>query len=311
MRPTPVYIHSSWRTSSTYLWAKFRGRPDTCCYFEPLNEHLATATPAFIDAFEPWSYANHPKLDAPYLDEFRPLLGSDGLVGFPTRLSYEQYRADRHADLVGLKAYFVELDHHARSLGKTAVFGCVRTDLRLDWFRHHLDGVHIVLRRDPRRQFISFLNQAVNGNRYFLERGWIILGANRDDTAFAPLRRIIDVPAFDGPAPDRDDFYARLAWTTEWTTLYMISYFLHGLAARALETTNVDLVIDIDHLSRDPAAAVETEHKIEALTGAVLSLADCRVERYDKHLGWSAPFFATVEAQVIALRDVRSYVRSP
>jgi hypothetical protein len=38
-----IFLHSSWRAASTCVWAKFRQRPDTYCYFEPLNEHLFTS----------------------------------------------------------------------------------------------------------------------------------------------------------------------------------------------------------------------------------------------------------------------------
>src|ERR1035438_1608919 len=55
-----IFLHSSWRAASTYVWAKFRQRPDTYSYFEPLNEHLFTATAEVIDGFRPWSFANHP-----------------------------------------------------------------------------------------------------------------------------------------------------------------------------------------------------------------------------------------------------------
>lgn len=296
----PVFLHSTWRTGSTYLWAKFRARADTCCYFEPLNEHLADATPAFVDAFEPWPYANHPALDAPYLEEFRPLLQSGGGVpGFPAHLSYGHYRLDAAMPQPDLAAYFDSLDRHARERGKTPVFGCVRTGLRVGWFKRHIAGAHIVIRRDPRRQFISCLAQAVKGNRYFLERGLVILGANRDDPAFAPLLSLVDLPASWGPPDQRDALNARQAWTAPWDTLYAVTYALHRLAERSYAAA--DLLIDIDRLSEDPGAIPRAERDLQELTGAAISLADCAIERYDRHLATSAAAFAAIEAHVGAL----------
>ena len=303
MRPTPVFLHSGWRTGSTYVWSKFRARPDTCCFFEPLNEHLADATPAFVDAFAPWAYANHPHLAAPYLEEFRPLLAPGGGVpGFPAELGYGRFRCDRSADLPSLARWFETLLRHADRGGKTAVFGCVRTVLRLDWFRHHCPGIHILIQRDPRRQFVSCLTQAVNGNKYFLERGPVILAHNPHDPAFAPLRRLLELPETEhGDIPEEE--FRRRAWTTDWTRLYMVFFALHRLADLTRHADSIDLVIDIDRVSSDPAARAAAEGAIEDLTGAPLSLADCRVERYDKHLRWSGPFFAELETRAAPLID--------
>lgn len=96
-----IFLHSSWRAASTYVWSKFRQRPDTYCYFEPLNEHLFTLTPGVVDHFVPWSFANHPALEAPYLEEFRPLIRRQGNGGipalgvpnFPAHLTFGQYCA--------------------------------------------------------------------------------------------------------------------------------------------------------------------------------------------------------------------------
>jgi len=297
----PVFLHSSWRTGSTYVWAKFRPLADAYCYFEPLNEHLATATQSFIDTFGPWTYANHPQLEAPYLEEFRPLIASEGGVpDFPGALTYGHFAADRGDHLPALEAYFSKLRVFAESRNKSPVYGCVRTDLRLGWFRHHLAGVHIAIRRDHRRQFISYLNQAVQGNKYFLERGWVILGANRDNPVFAPLIKLFDVPAYEGPPEGRDKFYAQFSWYTEWSKLYTIFYLLHLLAMKSLNSVTMDLSIDLDDLTANPHKVPEVEEKLAVLTGATISFADCRMETYDAHREkWAA--FAQLEADITAL----------
>jgi hypothetical protein len=298
-RPSaPIFLHSSWRTASTYVWAKFRALPQTYCYFEPLSEDLASVTPWLLDEFVPWSFARHPQLDAPYWEEFRPLLGKlPGVPLYPAELTYRRYRADRSAHLPELEAYFGRLLDYADARAKIPVFGCVRTSLRLDWFRHHLPGVHLFIARDHRRQFLSYLRQAANGNPYFLERVWVILGNNRTDPAFAPLHQVIDIPDFDGPPRQCTARYAMRARTAEANELYRIFYYLHLLTLRDLGT-NYDLLIDIDKVSCDPAAIDEVESKIAALTGMAISFADCKIETYDEQLSWSSPFFAALEAEV-------------
>jgi len=303
-----IFLHSSWRTGSTYVWAKFRPLREFYCYFEPLNEHLVTATESFINTFAPWSYATHPKLDAPYLDEFRALLGSSGgLDGFPAELTYGHYVADRTGYFPDLEAYFARLDGFAKAQRKIPVFGCVRTNLRIDWFCHRLRGVHIFILRNHRRQFISYLNQAVNGNRYFLERVWVILGRNKDDPRFEPLRKLIEIPAYDGPGEDHDRFYARQAWNTPWPELYTIFYFLHLLEMKNLGVANIDLLIDLDALTAYPDKAAGIERKLTALTGAAISFSDCHIEMYQPILDGVIPSFERLECQIgAALNEIHN-----
>jgi len=284
----PVFLHSNWRSSSTYVWAKFRSLPDATCYFEPLNEQLAMATQRDVDAFVPWAFANHPDLDHPYFEEYRPLLAEGGGVpGFPADLVYGRYRLGGGDEVPCLAAYFHQLDQFARDRGSVPVFGLVRSSLRLPWFRRHLPGVHIFIRRHPRCQFVSALRQAVKGNGYFLERPWRIFAANRCDPAFAPLRAIFG-EAMDCPADP--------------TELYLIFHFLHRLAMRDV-ATNCDLVLDVDALSGDGAAIAEAERRVAALTGFALSFADCRPEPYSDNLDWSAEGFAGLESLAEGLLD--------
>jgi hypothetical protein len=297
----PIFLHSSWRTASTYVWAKFRALSQTYCYFEPLNEDLARADDWLVDHFVPWSFARHPPLDQPYFEEYRPLLGRvGGVPGFPRELAYGHYLADHKQPLPELRTYFSRLIALADSYAKVPVLGCVRTSLRVDWFRHHLPGVHLFIARDHRRQFLSYLRQAANGNPYFLERVWVILGNNQDDPAFAPLRKIIDVPFFDGSPQLRDARYERRARTAGSNELYQIFYYLHLLTLKTLKGT-CDLIIDVDRMSEDEDFARQTEAKIAALTGIAISFADCKIERYAAQLDWSAEFFAKLEEQVEGL----------
>ncbi len=299
MLRTPVYLHSSWRTGSTYVWAKFRALSEAYCYFEPLNEHLAKEGESFIDGFVPWAYAHHPKLETPYLEEYRPLLNRHGgIAGFPAHLTYGSFRANRSADFPELESYFGRLSDFARGFDKVPVFGCVRTGLRVDWFRHHLKGAHIFLLRDPRRQFVSYLNQAANGNPYFIERCWVILGNNQDDPAFAPLRELIAIPAYEGGSDQRDMFYRQTTYQSEWADLYIIFYFLHLLTLKGLLADSFDLMIDLDQMSHDKAAVSKAEADIADLTGAAISFADCKIESYADQMKSAAAGFAALERKV-------------
>ena len=296
-----IFLHSSWRAASTYVWAKFRQRPDTYCYFEPLNEHLFTLTAEIIDRFRPWSFANHPALQAPYLEEFRPLIGpGGGIPGFPAHLTFGRYCATSADSLPELEVYMADLARLAARLGRRPVYGFVRTDLRVGWFRARMPGAHIFIRREPRRQFLSMLRQAVQGNPYFLQRGVVILRQNMEAPAFAPLLSAIELPALLESSGLREAFRGKLVDETVLRRLYFIFYFM-WLLARQFGEPQCHLAIDIDRLSLDDSYRRETENRLGDLVGRAISFADCRVERYDENLGWSAPQFEALERDIEAL----------
>jgi hypothetical protein len=299
-----IFLHSSWRASSTYVWAKFRQRPDTYCYFEPLNEHLFTLTAEVIDRFVPWSFANHPELEAPYLEEYRPLIDrvspGGGIPGFPAHLTFGRYCATSDDPLPELEAYLNDLAKLAGRLGRRPVYGFVRTDLRVGWFRARMPGAHIFIRREPRRQFLSILRQAVQGNPYFLQRGVVILRHNMEAPAFAPLLATIELPALLESSGLREAFRGKLVDETVLRRLYFIFYFM-WLLARRLGEPQCHLVIDIDRLSLDESYRREIEDRLGDLVGIAISFADCRVERYDENLSWSAAQFEALEREIEAL----------
>jgi hypothetical protein len=296
-----IFLHSSWRAASTYIWAKFRRLPQAYCYFEPLNEHLATISKAFIDGFRPWEFANHPPLDAPYLDEFRALIGPNGgISGFPARLVFGRYCAECDASLPELEDYMDGLERMAARRGRRPVYGFVRTDMRVGWFRTRMPGVHIFIRREPRRQFLSMLRQATQGNSYFLERGLVILQHNKEDTLFAPLLSALNSPSSLSSSALHNLLRDGSTQEASLARIYLIFYFMR-LCARERGEVYCDLVIDVDRLSFDESYRRDIEIRITELTGMSISLSDCRVQRYDQTLAWSGHFFDAMEHEISAL----------
>lgn len=298
----PLYLHSSWRSSSTYVWAKYRPDPRTYCYFEPMAEHLRTADAAVLCGVS-WTYANHPPLDAPYRAEFLPLLDPmDGIRGLPPQGPYVRYRLEAEESAPEWERYFHILTDYANSLGRFPVFGLVRTSLRVGWFRAHLDGAHVYIQRQPRAQFLSMLRQQSKGTPYFLERGSVILGNNRDDPVFAPLCERVGLPVYDGPPDGIDQFYLAHARQCDPSTLYAIFYYIHQLAARRLDGA-CDCVLDVDRMAADPDFRAMAERRMAELTGVEASFADCRPEPYDSHLSSenAVTLFGEIEREMDAL----------
>jgi len=297
-----VYLHSSWRSSSTYVWSKFRERNETCCYFEPLAEHLGCAAPAVLSGVS-WSYANHPPLSAPYREEFLPLLLPEGGIrDFPEQSPYRQFRLDVCASRPDLIKYFAALSSHARGLDRIPVFGLVRTALKVRWFRTAIAGVHLYVMRNPRMQFLSLLHQSEKGTPYFLERPMVILGCNRDDPVLAPACEHLLLPPFEGPPSECEAFYMRYARQAGMEANYAAFHYLH-LAAKSQLNGFDDCVIDVDAIAVSEVARSDAERRVARLTGFDLSFADCRPERYDSYLGGpkAGDFFTPIEAAMTAL----------
>jgi hypothetical protein len=301
-----IFLHSSWRAASTYVWAKFRQRSDTYCYLEPLNEHLFGLTPEVVDRFVPWSFAHHPPLDAPYLEEFRPLIGGNGsesgfgIRRFPAHLTFGRYCATSDDSLPELENYLADLASLAACRGRRPVYGFVRTDMRVAWFRARMQGTHVFIRREPRCQFLSMLRQAVQGNPYFLQRGPVILRHNIVAPAFAPLLAAIDLAALPDSPGLSEAFRSKRVDEKLLRSLYFIFYFMWRLA-RQVGEAQCDLAIDIDRLSQDEAYRRDIEIRLGDLVGMDISFSDCRVERYDASLSWAARQFEALEREIESL----------
>ena len=311
MPPAAIFLHSSWRSASTYVWSKFRSQRNTLCYYEPLNENLAVMTAEMANKSLPWLFSGHPILDRPYYEEYRSLLMAEGGISdFPLSYIYKNYFLNRDDPAPPLQAHFGRLQAEARRQGNTPVFGMVRSTHRLAWFRRHCPGVHVFVYRDPRRQFVSYLHQATRGNVYFLLRPWVILENNCGAPAVAPLCALLGCPAADAPVEERAAFWSERGRTLNLTELYILFYTLHRIAMRDVPAA-CDMVIDVGAMGGDPGVIARTEREIAERTGFSLSFADCRPVVGDDRMEWPAEQFAALESLVENLLAIGPGPSSP
>jgi hypothetical protein len=271
----PIFVHSGWRCSSTYVWHRFRAVPEVMAYYEPWHEQLAWLTPERIARERPaTSGLRHPNEGLPYLSEFADLLRPDGGVdGFEARLALDDYFLPPEQEDPGQAAYVETLIAAARRQDRTPVLACCRTLGRIGWLRRRFGGTHIVLIRDPVQQWRSFYSLRKRARpTYFELCQYVILseaacgeaGARRlgltagkgelGDRIRAVRKRLKRAPA-------RVSFAAFLA-------VYVLSY----VAA----LPRADLVIDVDRLGGDPEYARTMATAIQVLTGVKLDFSDCR-----------------------------------
>lgn len=276
-----IFLHSSFRSGSTWFWSRFRAASGVCAFYEPFHEQKFDLTPASLVADRPEGWASgHPVLDAPYNAEYLPLLGPQGGVAFyRRRFAYEAYYAtDRDR---AEKAYIDFLVGHAGRLGSRAVLGFKRSFGRLKRLKAQSGGLHVVTLRNPWDQWVSFAEQAKDGNHYFLFRCYLIacLASWSGHAAFfagLPLFSTIGDAREAGVEPMRKAYFS-LSDDIRFQ-IFLRVYLLDYLLA----LPEADIVVDFDRMSEEAAYRDERAQKLRQLTGlgGDLRFDDCDLPRH-------------------------------
>lgn len=305
----PVFVHSGWRCSSTYVWSRFRALSGVRAYYEPWHEQLAALTAERIARETPRaSGLRHPGDDIPYLAEFADLLAPNGgVAGYQRRFALDDYFLPASRQDAAQTAYVAGLVGHAQANGETAVLACCRTLGRIDWLRQRFGGFHVVLIRDPLQQWLSFHSLRKRPRPTYFELCQYVL---LSETAGAePAARRLGLPAPRGGdlsrriaavrgrlkrAPARTSFAAFLA-------VYLMSYL------RALP--QADLVIDVDRLGQDRDYAARITDALRAGCGLAPDFSDCRTP--PAHAAVPAAPYRRISRQMIDALDARAALAAP
>ncbi len=272
---TAIFLHSGWRTGSTYVWNRFRGLLRTLAYYEPLHERLGNPGRGLTVPHWTPEISHHPPLEAPYFAEYQPLI-EDGLIGlFDLAFSYRRFFLSAEDDDPGLMRYLTMLIDHAGARGLTPVLGFSRSLGRVGWMKHAFDALHLWVVRTPRKQWASIHHQKVRYNiPYFLVNQFLICGQNRDHSLLRPLIERYDIPLVHTSSVLNDiAIYQRLFETVGDGTGYLVFYYLWRITG-ALARRDCEIVINVDRLAVDPAYRTLTTTAIHARTGLAPSFED-------------------------------------
>lgn len=191
----PIFLYSGFRSSSTWLWTKFRAHDELLCYYEPFNEQLAALTTETIREARPSGWRSRHPEGAPYALEYEQILGDGvGVPHFPlTRNLGDRYigaagvEGPLDADIAG---YVQGLIKHAEDRGRVPLLSCTRLLGRASGLRAAFGGYHVLLIRNLFQQWNSFAGQARFGNWYFLDALYSTLElAERDPI----VERLVDL----------------------------------------------------------------------------------------------------------------------
>ena len=276
----PVFIHSLWRSGSTYVWNRFRAADAAIAFYEPFHEILGVATRNVLAAESPDKWrVRHPKLDRGYYAEYLPLVLDRGVPHFQKAFTADHYFADDDT-LASEQPYLDLLLSHADREGRVPVLACCRSLARAPWLKRRYGGTHIVLLRDAAQQWCSGHRCRIeSGQSYFEVMPFQILGKAKWEPA-QRIARFLGVPHHD----DRSfylehDFYFAQFGITEFERSYAA---FHALVSLSLDRASeaADLVIDIDRVSSSAPYRHEIEQRVVGATGLKVTFDDCDAPRH-------------------------------
>ena len=260
-----IFLHSSFRVSSTWLWSHFRRSERVIAYGEVFHETLANITPADIGRLKPNSwYSKHPD-GAAYFLEFLPMLGAQGGVeGFAPPMAFEHFVPEGGIRGVldgGEKAYLGRLIAHAESLGRIPVLSETRSLGRMHAIKAAFPGFHVLIYRNLFRQWCSYTEQYFYGNPYFFDTIQLTLEHVSTDPFLSLLRDLF--PLHEGGIGSVNHFCC----------FVLMHVYLYAQVADA-----ADLIVDVGLLVRDADYRRGVESRIYEAAGVQLDLSDARNE---------------------------------
>lgn len=237
----PVFIHSLWRTGSTYLFHVFRrSKGGYWCYQEPIHEAVLNCRDKAEDLLlfeeEKMLELRHPMLEKPYYLELYEIWEHwQGLIS-------KQIIYDGYFDRVGDKClvnYLKALITHAK--GRPVIQEC-RTSCRIMAIKKALGGVHLYLWRNPWDQWWSFKSAS-----YFNAVSQLVLNAKNHPGVISLARQEIGFSEFhDESIDDEVRYFLENPLSAE--NNYLIFYLLWCLGLlEGME--HADILINIDMLS--------------------------------------------------------------
>jgi hypothetical protein len=269
-----VFIHSSWRTASTWFLTQFRARPEAMAYFEPFNPLLASGTAEDLKEWDFTYWDSHHPADDPYCLEYLPLLRRTGGVRrYRREMEYEWYipQGGLRGELRPQEqSYLALLVEQARTAGRIPVLGCTRSLARLGAIKRAFGDLHIFLHRNLWHQWQSFVRYQRQGTPFFYETAAHILGNNREDPFLHYLTGfyLARTPGALGEGSTRDHLLALREPDTfaMFAALHIYLYLHAGSVA--------DLTVDVTLMGRDLDYRQSIERELLARTGLAVSLAD-------------------------------------
>ncbi len=288
MEKRPIFIHSLFRTGSTYIWNKFRQNDRYYCYYEPLHQDFVSLSREHPDLWEfsraVTEHMHFPDLDRSLTFEYHSLFipGEKGLPLFKKSFSFDEYC--HNGTNIGFKEYLDSLIRNAKD--KVPVLQFNRSPLRIRWFQsNYLDSVNIYLVRHPHDQFQSYVSMMRdNGLDIFITMDLMIAGKNQNAGLFKLLASRIPLVNFHHNNFQNERLiYGILGNCYSAREKFFIFYYI-WLYAFYENVLNADLVINVDLLSSDSDYRKKVVQILRNFDILDVEFQDAHVQKYDSFL---------------------------
>lgn len=267
--PSPIFIHSLFRSGSTYLFNVFRrSSAGYWCYQEPIHEMalFAKDDPDCLISFTQahTELLRHPSLDRPYFFELHETIDY-WRESLTKEIIYDDYFGKHAED--DRAAYLRALIAGAR--GRPVIQEC-RTASRVQAIRQDIGGVHLCLWRNPWDQWWSY-----KVTDYFDTANQLILNAPDYSEVVTSLKQEIHFTDFHHKNI-REEFAHFNERRLSAENSYLVFYTLWCLGL--LEgMSHADMLINIDTLSDSQNYRKTVLHHLTELGVGGISFADCSV----------------------------------
>ena len=290
--PAPVFLHSSWRTSSTWLWQQFRYLPETLCFYEPFHENLVKMTRQTAGEFDANSWGSGHAQTAPYFFEFLPLIRKGGGV----RLYRQSFAYDRFIPDGGLTGsltpdeirYVALLLRTACKNDRTPVLGFTRSLGRIAPLKSVFGGIHVFLLRNLWGQWMSVLDQRRKGGTSVFFYNILRVVADQPNDRFLTdihnfyFRRCVELAARHRvlgqlgalPPTQFNQLVFDLLPEGEMFEMFMAIHlylYLHAFFC-------ADVAVDSTELARNPDYRRQCEEEVQQATGLAVDFSSARQE---------------------------------
>ncbi|MDY7573969.1 DUF4214 domain-containing protein [Actimicrobium sp. CCI2.3] len=288
----PVFIHSLWRSGSTYLFSVFRRSTDGYwCYQEPVHEIalLSKDSPENLLSFvgDRMRALRHPALtDSYFLELYEVAAHWREVITKP--MIYDEYFSTQTENR--LMDYLTALITHAK--GRPVIQEC-RTSCRVGAIKKALGGTHIYLWRNPWDQWWSY-----KSTYYFDLTSQLILNAPGHPDVIARLKKEIGFECFHSNDINQElAYFDRNRLSAEHS--YLVFYMLWCLGLFE-GIDHADQLLNIDTLSTGQHYRDEVRQQLRQFGVTNIDFSDCKVPQtyYDAK---DKDFFVALEDQVHGL----------
>ncbi|MGC5704160.1 glycosyltransferase [Pseudomonas sp. NFXW11] len=288
-----IFVHSLFRSGSTYLYNVLKRTGKLHVYHEPMHEMIETlheSWEALADRRDELkSILRHGFLVGGYFDEFSHLLPEIKKT-FDSSLSFGSYFIGQDDSDSKLKAY---IDLLLEGALNAPVLQCTRTVGRIGWLRKNYDSRHVFLLRNPWCQWYSYKSDPYISVTprliYSQERIPAVLSDVLNVRGILPLKgdsvQAKVAFAFENPISPADDYFLFFA------------IWLHSFLSGTQES---EVVIDMDALNSNVTYREQTINNLAGVGITSVDFSDVNLHRIVFSLRELATY-SVIEDQVIEI----------